>query len=283
MRRKYYALVAGLPDLAIDGQKLPYTVLSFGEEVYPQLSKADRMLFDLFFLKYDNKNLLLYLKNKEVSLDEKGHYTKEDFAELITLCREVDQPKQSLFPPYFITFLRHYNQEDSNANPVLESDYLSGLYYDYALECENRFVRNWFEMNLLLYNLLAATTARKYKYPVADYVVGNSETAKIIRTSNARDFGMGEVIENFEKIAAISEEADLLEKEKKIDLLKWQWIDDNITFHYFTVEKLYAHLLMLDMLERWAALDKETGQETFRAMVGTMKGSCIQPAKIITP
>lgn len=39
---KYYYLVAGLPDLALDDSKLSYTVADFKTEFYPYLSDADK-------------------------------------------------------------------------------------------------------------------------------------------------------------------------------------------------------------------------------------------------
>ena len=280
LKRKYHTLIAELPDLVIDERKLPYTALSYRNELYPQLSRADKKLFDLFFLKYDNKNLLSYLKDKEASFDERGRYTADDFDGLIQLCKETEQPKQSLFPTYFVDFLNYYNRNDSSATVASDTDYLSALYYKHALGCRNGFVRNWFEMNLDLYNILAALTCRKYHYPVADFVIGDNATAKALRTSHARDFGLGYDVENFEKIIAVWEEPDLLVKEERIDGLKWQWIEGHAVFFYFTVEKLFANLLMLDILERWTALDKKAGLEAFRTMVSAMKGAFKQEEKI---
>ena len=54
----YYCLVTGLPELSLEDGKLSYTVANFKTEIYPQLSKGDKKLVDLFYLKFDNKNLL---------------------------------------------------------------------------------------------------------------------------------------------------------------------------------------------------------------------------------
>ena len=65
----YYCLVTGLPDLSLDDGKLNYTVANFKTELYPQLSKEDKKLIDLFYLKFDNENLLKLLKDKEAVID----------------------------------------------------------------------------------------------------------------------------------------------------------------------------------------------------------------------
>ena len=55
---KYYYLVSGLPDISLDDGKLAYTVADFRAEMEAALSAKDQKLIDLFFLKYDNANLL---------------------------------------------------------------------------------------------------------------------------------------------------------------------------------------------------------------------------------
>ena len=51
--------------MSLDDGKLNYTVANFKTELYPQLSKEDKKLIDLFYLKFDNENLLKLLKDKE--------------------------------------------------------------------------------------------------------------------------------------------------------------------------------------------------------------------------
>ena len=55
---KYYYLVAGLPELTLEDSKLSYTVADFKSELYSALSEEDRMLIDLFYLQFDNANVL---------------------------------------------------------------------------------------------------------------------------------------------------------------------------------------------------------------------------------
>ena len=57
---KYYYLVTGLPELTLEDNKLRYTVADFKTEFYPELSARDQKLVDLFYLKFDNDNVLLF-------------------------------------------------------------------------------------------------------------------------------------------------------------------------------------------------------------------------------
>ena len=61
-------MVAGLPELSLEDSKLSYTVADFKTEIYPGLSASDQKLIDLFYLKFDNANVLKLLKDKERKL-----------------------------------------------------------------------------------------------------------------------------------------------------------------------------------------------------------------------
>ena len=62
-----------------------------------------------------------------------------------------------------------------------------------------------------------------------------------------------------------------MDRERKLDLLKWNWIDENTFFNYFSIERVFAYLLQLEMIERWVSLDKVAGEKMFRSLIGGMK------------
>ena len=148
---------------------------------------------------------------------------------------------------------------------------MASMYYEYAMSCKNKFISAWFEFNLNLNNILAAFAARKYKQDVSNVIVGHTEVCEQLRISNARDFGLSEKLDYFESLLHIAEIEDLVEREKKIDQLKWNWLEKESFFHYFTIERVFVFLLQLEMIERWISLDKEKGNELFRQMIEKLK------------
>lgn len=268
--KNYYALVAGLPNIAFDDSKITYTIDAFREELGDQLSACDKKLIDLFFFKFTNKNLLDYLNNPACSLDPRGSMSAEDISEFIQAAKNEEPYKSQSLPPYFSTFMYTYMAEKQH-DSISWEDQLASLYYEYASHCGNEFVSAWFELNLNINNILAAFTCRKYDLDKLQYIVGDSEVAQAIRNSNARDFGLGDMADYLPELQRITEEPDLLEREKKIDFLKWNWIEDNIFFHYFSVETIFAYVLKLEMIERWVTLDKKTGEQMFREIVQELK------------
>ena len=102
---KYYCLIAGLPQIALDDSKPFYTVASFKEEIGSILTRGDQKLIDLFFLKYDNKNLLEYLKNPDYTADERGNFALKEFQDVITAFKKRKRaPKGTRLPSYLIDF-----------------------------------------------------------------------------------------------------------------------------------------------------------------------------------
>lgn len=273
---KYYCLIAGLPNIALDDSKLAYTVSGFREELEGILTSKDKRLIDLFFLKFDNANLIQVLRNADAEPDERGMIAVGDYrAALRALRNEEAIPKivAKRLPAYVVDFMKLYlqSEEKGEAGGVSWSDRLAALYYAYAMRCGNQFVADWFELNLNMNNMLTAITCRKHGWDKADYIVGTNEVANALRTSNARDFGLGDTVEYLPDLQRIAEETDLMAREKKIDLLKWEWLEENTFFKTFDIESVFAYMLKLEMIERWVTLDKTTGEKTFREIVGAMK------------
>lgn len=270
----YYCLVAGLPDVAFDGGKLNFSIENFKEEIYPALSSDDARKIDLFFLAWDNKNLLTVLRRgAEAPLQRTGCYTHEQLVELVTSAREGD-PRRDGVPSYLYDFMEYYFENETREDFIWE-DLLSAHYYAYAMATSNKFLSEWFTFNLNVNNLLVALLARKYKLNVSDCVIGDNEIAESIRTSGARDFGLGGTIEYLETVVRLSENEKLQEREHALDELRWNWLEDNSVFNYFTVEKLFVFLQKLDIIERWAILDAETGMQKYNELINALKGGMI--------
>ncbi|NDV59859.1 DUF2764 family protein [Bacteroides sp. 519] len=266
---QYYYLIAGLPDITLDDGKLSYTVENFKTEIYPELTDNDKKVIDLFYLQYDNANLLDLLKNKESSINTKGNYSADELLALIDGVKDGDQPDKK-YPSYLFFFLTEYFQL-SDDDERLPENILAAYYYEYAIGNKNQFVSSWFEFNLNVNNIFAALIARKYKYEIATHIIGNTEVSEAVKTSNARDFGLTGTITYWEELVRISEIHELTEREKKIDLLKWGWMEEESFFNYFTVEKLFVFLVKLETIERWLYLDKEAGSKQFREFIQNLK------------
>jgi hypothetical protein len=267
----YYCLVAGLPDINADDTKGILSLSELKLQLLEELSQSDGELLKIIFATYDNQNFLTYLKNHEAALHPAGNLTLNDWDELLALMKEYENPVDKRLLPYIITFYQTLSDDKSDSALLSKEDLLTTMYYDYALKSDNLFLRKWFEFNLNVNNLLAGIACRKHGFDPKTYIIGNNEVANAIRHSNARDYGVSGLFEEYEMVIRISEESDLLEREKKIDALKWAWLDENTFFNYFSIEKILAFVLKIEMIQRWKILSVEKGGQVFRQLLAELK------------
>lgn len=267
----YYCQVAGLPDISFDGSKLQYSTNRFKDELYPALTSEDASFVDLLFLSRDNANLLeLLRKGEDAVIADAGCFTADELKEIISSAKNGDVQPGNV-PAYLYGFLEYYFGNEGQER-ILWDDVLASRYYEYASRSANSFVSSWFEFNRNVNNILVAMAARKYKMSVADAVVGDGEVAEALRTSGARDFGLTGTLDYLETVQRISEESNLLERERKLDELRWKWLDDNSVFNYFTIERLFVFLVKVGIVERWSALDADKGMQRYNTMINNLKG-----------
>lgn len=276
--KQYYYFVSGLPDIFFDSSKLPFTVEEFRAMLEDVLSPKDKKLIDKYFLKHDNHNLMVYLKDKNAKLKEEGRISAEEIKETIDSVA-VDFPVQDAkIPSYFEDYIRLWLDENAHTENKLWEDLMTSFYMDYGMESKNSLVSRWFELNLNIGNILAAIYSRKYGRDVNSSIVGNNEVAQFIReNSNARDFGLSRELDYFDNLLRLSEENDIYERERKIDKLRWDWLEENTVFDYFNIEYIFAYLCKLQILERWVSLNAEEGERVFRALINNLKGEVPMP------
>lgn len=265
--KNYYCLVAGLPDLTLDDGKLNFTLEQFKEEIYPELSTNDKKIIDLFFLDIDNKNLISLLNDKDKPIVNIGNFTSDELLSLISSIKDGEEADKK-FPSYLISFLKEYLFGDDMRSC---EDSLSSHFYAYAMNNRNKFISNWYEFNLNTNNIFSAFQARKYHMNVASVIVGHNDISEKLRTSNARDFGVSELLSYFDNLQRINDIESLVEREKKIDQMKWEWMDDAIFFNYFSIERIFAFLVKINMINRWSSLDREKGKELFTKLIDSLK------------
>jgi hypothetical protein len=265
MARNYYCLVAGLPDIVIDQNKLSFGVDEFKDELGESLHPADYALLELLFLPVDNQNLLNLLVKNEAPFDKLGRYSQDELEE------NIKEPEGLL--PYLIEFIEDF-KSDTASNPNIRLDNrMAALYYEYVDANSNEFLRKWFEFDRTLRNILAAYNCRKFELPVDNELIGEGDIVDSLKKSRARDFGISSEVPVIEKVISILENKDLLEREKGLDLIRWNFLDDLNVFNYFTIEVILGFVIKLMIINRWLKLDANTGKELFEKLLEELKTS----------
>lgn len=263
--KDYYTLVASLPEISWDERKLPLTVQEFRDEAKEYISGKDAELLDLFFLPNDNAQVLRLLNKLEPDPALQTVYPLKQLEE------EVQEPSAAL-PLYLREFIADFKEEHLKYDVVPEN-VLSWMYYDYMMHSENKLVREYAEFSMNMRNLIAAYNSRKYGRDISREVIGENEFAVALRTSNSKDFGLSMDYPYVEKVISLLENDHLVERERGLDLLIWDFLDEAVIFEYFSIEKVISFMLKQMIVQRWSRMSSESGRKVFMELVEKFRKS----------
>ena len=145
------------------------------------------------------------------------------------------------------------------------------MYFDYVLETKNKFLKQWFEFNQNVTNILIGLNCRAYDFDVEKQIIGDNEVSKAIANSNAKDFGLGVDLPYVSDIIIQAEKENLMAREKGLDQIKWDKVEEITLFDYFTIEVVLAYTIKLDLAYRWLELDEEKGRKMFSKIINDLK------------
>ncbi len=249
----------------LDQKKLGFTINEFRDEMNNHLHSDDYELVELLFLPVDNKNLINLLLKTGESFDESGILSQEELEEIIK--------EPSTGPLYMQKLIIAFKSETPVFDGLSWEDQLTWLYYDYAGNCSNKFLREWLEFDLDVKNIVAGFNVRKHKLKGEMVYIGDNYVVQAVRKSTLKDFGLSNDFEYMEKLISVHENENLLEREKAMDMMRWDFLDDRNTLNFFSVEVLLAYVIKLQMVQRWLELDYETGKEMFRKLLDQLEQS----------
>lgn len=265
LKNNYYCFIAGLPEVFLDDRKLALSVNGFRELAREALKKEDVKLMELFFLPADNKQVLRLLNKMAPNTNLETVYP------LQCLEDEITEPKNSL-PVYLNRFIADFKGEHLKYD-VSPENVLSWMYYDHLMKSGSKFVRNYAEFVMNVKNLETALTCRKYGKEVAPEIIGDNVFSKALRTSNSKDFGLGMEFPYAEKVIFLMGNTNLVERERGLDLLLWDYIEEAVVYEYFSMEKVLSFMLELMIVERWSKMSSESGRKVFMEVVDKFRKS----------
>ena len=264
-KNNYYCLIAGLPEVFWDDRKLALSVNGFRELAQGALKKEDVKLMNLFFLPADNKQVLRLLNKMAPDTNLETVYPLQRLED------EITEPTLSL-PAYLNQFIADFKGEHLKYNASPEN-VLSWMYYDYLMKSGNKFVRDYTEFSMNVKNLVTALTCRKYGKEVAPEIIGDNAFSKALRTSNSKDFGLSMEYPYVERVISLMGNTNLVERERGLDLLLWDFIEEAVVYEYFSMEKVLSFMLELMIVERWSKMSSESGRKVFMEVVDKFRKS----------
>ena len=265
----YYALVAGLREYTLDADAKGFDAKEIVEEILEVISKSDAAAVRLLYTYYDCENLI-NLRNGSSAHNALGNLSREEI--------EAEMANPTHLPRRIADVLRAYaNPEGEEAETVdVGKRFEKSLFEAYYEECAQskcRFLREWSSFDRTLRNILAAAVARSQSRPIEEVTIGEGDVVEQLQRSSAADFGLrGEYAFVDGVIVAVNDEQNLLEKERKIDLIRWNEAGELVTFDYFDINAVMAYLVKVNMVARWSVLDVRHGREMFERLLADLDG-----------
>lgn len=273
----YYCMMAGLPDLEMGVKHMDCTLPEFKEQCEEALSVVDKKLVFYFYLRYDCENIVKLLRDPDAEVNELGNYNREQYLDLLTSAREMNFNVHR-YPSFMSEFARNY-QYNKDIEGYFPEDAMMGSYLEYASKCPNKMMSKWYKLIRDINNILTAMIARKNGWNVADFIQGDTEVNEMIRNNSSRDFDLSNEYDYVKELMKIVDEEDPVQKERRIDALKWIWLEEQTFFNPFSIESVFAYLCKLEMLQRWALLDPQQGKATFERLIDELRGEARVPAE----
>ena len=125
------------------------------------------------------------------------------------------------------------------------------------MKTQNNFLNEWMEFELNLKNILLLVEQSKTSTPFSQIILEANETAGLLKQNPLADFSTELSLGFYSHAIKIIETENLMEREKKIDLLKWKKAEEMTFFNYFSIEAILSFIIRLMIIERWALLKSE--------------------------
>lgn len=272
-RKKYYCLVAGLPDLFFNENKLIRSSLEFREELKNHIHISDYELVKILFLKHDNDNILNLVFETGDPFDTRGNFTREMLENPLLF--------SGILPSYLVLFSKWIKMQEPGILNLETKNKLQTLYYEQVLNTGNSFLSQWLLFELNIKNILAAVNCERFHYSQKNQLIKVKQGELVYSLLLHRRFKpeyFEEILPHAGQVFRIAESgSNPEEKEKAIDKLRWNYVDELTCFHYFTIEKILAQVIKLEITERWIKLDFETGKAFLNKLTDELKQSFTFP------
>jgi len=141
--------------------------------------------------------------------------------------------------------------------------------YKEALGHSNGFIRAFFEFDLNVRNAkvryLNAALGREPEKDVLN--LNGPDTEENGLEPEAPEF------KEAERLQKILEGNDILARERGIDDLYWDKIDEITLFDYLNFDRILGVVVKMMIIRRWLLLDEQTGREMFKKLVDEIRGT----------
>ena len=141
--------------------------------------------------------------------------------------------------------------------------------YKEALAHSSAFIREFYQFDL---------NVRNAKVRYLNQALGRDPQKDVLSMADPDAEELGIEVEEPEfkeeaRLQAILEGKDILARERGIDDLYWDKIDEITLFDYLNFSKILGMVVKMMIIRRWLILDEERGREMFKRLVDEVRGT----------
>ena len=267
---EYYYLVAGLREWTLESDTKGFNVREIVDEILAELTKRDREAVKLLYAYYDCENIIACRSERERH-NELGNLSRQQIEDML---RERSYGELSANVAKVVKYFNETDDEERDEDYVINDTFEHALfdaYYRDLAESKCSFLKAWGEFDRNLRNISAALAAREAGRAVVDVVVGGGEVVEQLKSSSAADFGLrGELQYIDAVISAVSDEKNIVEKERKIDAIRWSEAEEIAVFDFFNVDYILSYLVKVNIVARWTLLSPEVGRQMLNRLINEL-------------
>ena len=150
-----------------------------------------------------------------------------------------------------------------------DKDQIGFDFYKEALAHRIGFIREFFQFDM---------NVRNQKVRYLNSALGRDPEKDVLslRDPDAEETGLEPEEPEFKEAArlhSILEGNDILSRERGIDDLYWDKIDELTLFDYLNFDKILGIMAKMMIIRRWLILDEETGRAMFKKLVDEVRGT----------
>ena len=153
----------------------------------------------------------------------------------------------------FISFVKENRQQYSEDEWEVR---LTEAYFREAMNSGNKMLNQWLEFELNLKNLFLELNIGRSQPNPPRFIIEANESAALFQQNPSADFSTETTLGYYGAVVEIIKMENIVVREKKLDGLRWQQLEEMNFFNYFTVEAVLGFCVKLMMLERWEILNQ---------------------------
>ena len=135
-----------------------------------------------------------------------------------------------------------------------DADKLDAEFYRRALSSPDKFIRDYFSYDLDVRNTRVEFLNKALGRPEGMDIMVLDQEAEPVE------------FEGYRQVMAVLEGSDILARERGLDDLMWEKIDEIVGLQVFTLDAILGFAAKLQIIARWLRLDPGTGRELFRKL-----------------